>query len=311
MAPRLTRRSALVLLLAAAVLFAGCTGPGGDEPQEPQTNDTTDDEPDIRVTPTDGISVSFRSLSDTYLEGEGVSLQLDLTNTGQRDASSIQKRLFGASFIAGRQPYFSGKNRLSGVNKENQRPGEETTVVWRLDNPVNLDGGVKKVFPAGVRLAYTYRTDAEASFTIVPQHSYSGDSDPVNTQTTAGPLRVTTDVSTPKPVTTSDTGDTQASIPITVENVGDGAIADINGNAGRIQIERSAFQSSDATLECPESIQLSQGTRRFVCTATFPGDIFQRYLTLEMELEYPYFETVETSFQIEGLQGDQSQDVEQ
>lgn len=291
-----------VLSLLLLILLAGCTSPFGNG--ETAANET---DQQLRITQNDGISMSFQSLQPSYIEGEELVFQLDMQNTGERTASSIQKELFGASFIAGADPYFSGKSRLVGVDKGTERSGEETSVVWRFSNPVNLEAGVPQTFPAGVRVSYDYATRARASFTIVPRSSFTGDSSPVTTQNTAGPLQVAVDVESPKPIFRSDTGTTQTSIPVEITDVGDGTVANIDGQRQDVQIVSAEFLNAvDASLDCPDTVQLFDGSRRFICSADLPSDVFRQQLTMEMSIAYPYFELQETSFDVEGLDGNQA-----
>lgn len=298
--PDIRPSSVLITCLIAAVLLSGCLSGGGDTDPGNETERAT-------VTPDDGLTLSFRSYTDLYSEGEAIVLELDLENTGQARAEEIDVRLFGASFIAGEEPQFPGNQNLRGVDLSDDEPGEQTTVTWQIRNPVDLENGMTEAFPAGVRIRYTYGTTARAAFTIVPGNSFQGNDAPITTDTSAGPIDVDIDISSPKPVYSGGDSTATISVPIRFTNRGDGRVADIHGNPQPIHILRAEFPNSDrATLECPPTVSLFDGTRRIICTAEVPANVFEEQLSVRLELGYDYFERVDTTFRVRGLPGDQS-----
>jgi hypothetical protein len=284
------------------VLLAGCTSGGSDVGDDTNATDR------VSVTQDDGLTLTFRSVKDTYGEGEPVVLELGVENTGQKPANGIEKALYGADFIAQKQPQFQGKSSLRPVDQSSNQPGEKTTVTWRITNPVNLDTGFTQTFPANVRVKYNYQTTATASFTAVAGNDHDeSDSSPVTTRTTAGPLGVTVDIQTPTPVYASDGEHSSVNIPVVITNRGDGRVAGLNGDARNIQITQAAFPNTDAaSLNCPETVSLYNGERHVPCTAQVPADVFEQQFTMQIDLAYDYFETQSTTFDVRGLEGDQS-----
>lgn len=297
-----------MLVLLAALVVAGCTSPlGGD------TGD--DDEPDFRITQNDGLSLSFRSLSQTYLEDGQIVLELTLQNTGQKEASGIQTELYGASFLIGTSPDRTPRSTLAGVDRAAEQEGQTTSAIWRILNPVDLDQGDTQPFPAGVRVLYDYATTATGAFRVVPREGFEGGSSRITTENTAGPVKATFTIDSPMPVS-SPTGDTvEVSIPVTVRNTGDGTVAsNIDGDTGEIWMNMSFPNAGDLAnvTDCGGSsgvhtFQLFDGQRDIICTASITEDVFDTQLTMAADLNYTYFETQETTFRIEGLGGDQSQ----
>lgn len=296
-----TKKYVAVALLLVVVLSAGCVG-GGDD-----TEDDMNQTERVSVTQNDGLTLTFQSLQPTYTEGEPVVLELGMENTGQKMANGIQKKLFGADFIAQVAPQFPGKPSLRPVDQAANKPGEKTTVTWQINNPVNLDAGFTETFPANVRVTYNYQTTATASFTAVSGKDYSGDGSVVTTRTTAGPIGVEVDMTSPTPVYPSGGSNTEVSVPLVLTNRGDGEVANLNGDPQPIHILDAEFPNTDrATLSCPPTVSLFDGTRRIICTAQLPTDVFEQQFMIRLDLGYDYFETQKTSFQVRGLEGDQS-----
>lgn len=296
-------RYVLAGMLVATILVAGCLG--SDDDPAPVNNTTQ------QVSPTmdDGVTTSFSSVSSVYTEGEPIVLELDLENTGERRATNIRHRLYGASFVARQDPAFAGKDSLRGVHVGQNQEGESTQVRWQIDNPVDRESGVTTdPIPAGVRVKYNYRTKASATFTVVPEQRFDGESSPVQTERTAGPIDVAIDLETPKDIWQQDSGASEFHIPIEITNVGDGQVANLNQEYQDVQILDAGFaHAQNAEVDCQQSsVMLFEGTRRFTCNARVPSDVFQQQLTFELELAYSYFEQDETSFRVEGLDGDHS-----
>lgn len=305
---RFDSRYVLIGFLVVAVALAGCLDIfGGGSTEEPVDDTENETVQRVSVTQNDGLTLRFQSFSQQYSEGEPIVLELTLENTGQRVAEQIEKELFGASFIAGAQPQFPGQTMLRGVDQGNNRDGESTVIQWQVPNPVDLELGTTETFPAGARVKYNYETTARGSFTIVSSREFEGSGSPITTQTTAGPLSVSIELDSPKPVFQGATGTTQLSVPVRVTNIGDGKVADINGEPQPIHVIRAEFPNTDrASLECPPTISLFDGTRRVICTATVPTDVFEQQIAIRLDLSYDYFETQKTSFSVEGAEGDLS-----
>jgi hypothetical protein len=297
-----TKRYVVVGFLVIAVLIAGCTG-GGDEEPVDDMNTTQQ----VAVTQQDGLTLTFQSVQQTYNEGEPVVLELGMENTGQKMANGIQTELYGADFIAQEPPQFAGKSSLRPVDTPSNQPGESTTVTWQISNPVNLDSGFSETFPANVRVKYNYQTTATASFTAVSGRDYSGSGSPITTRTTAGPLTVDVNMDSPTPIYPGDGSRTEISVPLVITNQGDGDVADINGEPRPVHILNAEFPNTDrASLDCPPTVNLYDNTRRIICTASMPSDVFEQEFMVQFDLGYDYFETQQTTFAVQGIEGDQS-----
>ncbi|MDY6768805.1 MAG: hypothetical protein SVW02_01725, partial [Candidatus Nanohaloarchaea archaeon] len=108
------------------------------------------------------------------------------------------------------------------------------------------------------------------------------------------------------------------SIPITVRNVGGGkVVSDIQGNRGDVDMMAEfplANKDVAKVTDCggsggqSKSFQFPRGRteRQVTCTANISQGQFDTQLSMEVNLNYTYFETTETTFQIEGLSGDQT-----
>lgn len=288
------RGNLLILLIVILVISAGCLGPSPEEDGDGDNRTSG-----VSITPEDGISPSFFSASESYIEGETVVLKLQMKNTGEATARNIDKDLFGASFLADSSPVFSGGKTLEGVRRSQNRSGESAEVVWRVENDVDLPDGKDKVFPAGVRYRYGYATVASGSFTVVSERGVNDSEKTITTQNTAGPLSVS--INLPQTVVAEPGAETL--VPVEIKNVGDGKVAGINGEPKYVRIDRAVFKNSDASIDCPQEFRLFDGSRGITCTAEFPSEVFKRYMSFQVRLEYPYFETVETSFTIKGREG--------
>ncbi|MCJ7478680.1 MAG: hypothetical protein MUP63_00690 [Candidatus Nanohaloarchaeota archaeon QJJ-7] len=301
----------MVAFLGLSILLAGCTALPGDDGGDEDGPDTS-----FRITQNDGLSISFQSLSNSYDEGEPIALRLNLQNTGQKEAEAIQASLYGASFLTGENKELG---TLSGADKAAQQPGGQTSEEWRISNPVNLDVGATQDYPAGVRVLYRYSTTSTADMTVVPRADFDEQSTTVTTQNTAGPLKAEFDVVSPKPVSDTEEDSVSVSIPVQIRNVGDGKVANnLEGDEGNVALEVGFANSGEdfAIDTCGEEdgneeneetgredVQLYDGSRRVICTASVSPDVFETQLNLEATLEYPYFETQETTFTVEGLEG--------
>ncbi len=305
-------RTLLAVSLVAAIALAGCTalpGGGGDAEEVQQR---------FQITQNDGLTVSFQSLQGTYFEDGEIQLELDLQNTGESGAENIEAELFGASFLAGDTVDLS-RTTLRAVDRAAEQPGGIATGTYRQSNPVDLRQGQTRTFPAGVRVMYDYTTEAAADFRVIPREELTGQSSTVTTENTAGPIKADIEVQSPKPVSRDPDADSvQFSIPVTVRNVAGGdVVSDIQGNRGEVEMEASFPLASDdvATItdcggsgEASRSFQFPRGRteRQITCTAEISQGQFDTQLSMEVDLDYTYFETAETTFQIEGLSGDQT-----
>lgn len=290
------RTQLLFICLAVTVVLTGCIGPDNGSSDEPANN---------TVTPAEGtgLDMTFRPAEETYLEGEPIVLELHLANRGEGMARNIQTRLFDTSFIVGAQPERSGATELRGVDTVQNRSGEETAYLWRIDNPVNLEQGVTDSFPAGIMVQYDYETTAETTVTFVSDRRYDGESEQATTETTAGPIDVQFDMDTPQPVyADEDDNRTWIQARVRLKNVGDGALKDITEEQQDVRIRDARFVAADsAELSCPESVTVVGGDRLFTCEAYVPSDIVQQQLTMQLELAYTYTEEASTTFNVEGI----------
>lgn len=298
---RTTQKQVLVALLVITVLVAGCVGGGSEE--EPDTNQTER----VSVTQNDGLTALFSSRKDTYREGEPIEFELVLENTGERMANGITTQLTGASFIAGVEPQFPGRPSLQPVDRSENKAGEDTRVRWQIANPVNLERGFVESYPAKAWINYNYQTRARGAFTAVSGKDFDGESSPITTQTSAGPLSVDIEMESPTPVYPSDNQQTEIPVSVKVVDRGDGAVENLNGDQQPIHVQTAEFPNTDkAALECPPTISLFDGEGRLSCTAYLPSDVIEEQFTMQIVFAYSYLETQELSFQIEGLEGDQS-----
>lgn len=304
-------RHIFALSLVAAVVLAGCTAlPGGG-------GDTDETEQRYRITQEDGLTISFQSLQPNYFEDSQIVLDFSAQNTGQSVAENVNAKLYGASFLAGKSLSLS-QTQLTGVDQAARQPGGITTATYQENNPVDLRQGETRSFPAGVRVAYDYNTSASAAFRIVRRADFGGTSELVTTDNTAAPVKAKIQVQSPKPVSSPSGDSINISIPIKVQNVGGGSVVKgISGDRGEVEMDVSFPLASSGTAKITEcgassgstatfSFPRGQTARQVVCTAEISSDVFDTQLTIDATLEYTYFETSETSFQIEGLAGDQS-----
>ncbi len=287
-------RDRLMFILLVAVLLAGCVGGGETEP----VNDTET----VSVTQTEGLSMDFYPYDRVFAEGNPVILELNLENTGEGRAENIETALFGAGFVAGQPPAYAGDTRLRGVNLDENRAGADTVVGWEIDNPVSLSQGVRETYTAGVRVSYDYQTTADASLTLVSEQNFDGDDAPVTTSTTAGPLGVEFDITSPEPVYSEEEEETtEISVPVRIQNLGSGEVADLDRQSRPVHVMYAEFPETDAaTLDCPPTVRLFDDYATLRCTATVPTDVFERDLRMELHMEYSYFQREQTAFDIEG-----------
>lgn len=305
-------RTLFVFCVVAAVGLAGCTAPGQGNQQEDEVETT------FRITQNNGITISFQSLQQKYFEDGQIVLDFSVQNTGQSQITNLTARLFGASFLAGERLQLS-RTRLQGVDQAAKQPGAIATATFQKQNPVDLRQGETQSYPVGVRVMYDYNTSASAAFRVVPRDQFEGRSELVTTDNTAAPVKAGVSVQSPKPVSARSGADnTSVSVPVVIRNVGGGKVVqNIAGDRGQVAVDVSFPLASPSTAkitDCGGSgsgetrVSFPRGStqRRIVCTAVISGDVFDTQLTIDVGLDYTYFQAVDTTFQVEGLSGDQT-----
>lgn len=281
-------RSWCVAALLCSVALAGCTAP-----TPPGASSGSGSGDDVTVTPNDGLSIAFGTPGSPYQEGEDVLLELLLENTGEAEASDITITTSGISFVAESQ---CGGNQQPGDGFSlspvvGSQQGGKQNVIWSCSNSVDLDEGGHDTFPAGIEVTYGYDTDARTTLTAVPADEYGGTSSQAQTQNSAGPVHATMEIASPRPV---PEGGTSFTVPVTIENVGDGEIAN-NGQVGL---------STGPNINCDQStVRVIQGETSIDCSTTTISTSVRQDLTLELELSYTYRESTGTTFRIDGLPG--------
>ncbi len=298
-------RTVGLLMLILAVATAGCTSlfGGGDDPGR---NDT------VQTTPDDGLSMTFRSISSTYLEDADIQLQMDLENTGQAEATDISVGLSGSGLIDGNDLVQSPVANLRPVDPGSGEAGGSTTAAWTAANGLDLGDGETQDITVTGSVSYDYRTTARSSFNVVPRAEQRG-TEPVSVDNTAAPVHASIDFRTPHPVY-EERSRNIASVPITVENVGDGEVSDLTfalslPNVGdQVTLDGCA---GTAPEDFPRDVTLfDDGTREIVCdinlTALTGRLQFESTVPLQVDLAYRYTEERQTGFTIEGLPGDRT-----
>ncbi|MFB6076707.1 MAG: hypothetical protein ABEK12_01085, partial [Candidatus Nanohaloarchaea archaeon] len=235
----------LPLLLAAAVLVAGCTAiPGTAE---------KDDKRAVRLTPSNGLSVQITAPGGTYPEDQPVALSVEATNTGQATARDIQARLYGPSFVDGK----TGLGSLAGVDRAAQQPGEKAVHTFSdITHNLQLVTGSRESFTAGVQVSYTTAT---ATFTVVPRDEFQGGSSKVSTDNTAAPVHASIDISSPKPVFGTAVRST-ISVPVTIRNVGPGEVRSVKLDASLPNTGSDiGVKSCNGKTSFPVNVRIFQG----------------------------------------------------
>ncbi|MCJ7478679.1 MAG: hypothetical protein MUP63_00685 [Candidatus Nanohaloarchaeota archaeon QJJ-7] len=275
-----------IALIIISISLAGCTSiPGQDDTsEEPQRS--------FEFTPKDGLTVSFSSLKSRYQNGEQMILEAEIENTGQATAENIEAQLFGASFISGNE--YVGT--LQGVDRAAEQPGERALPEWTPTADASLVSGGERSFDAGVEVSYKYSTTVAAPFTIVPREDFNGGNSEVSADNSASPVHASVDMTTPKPVIGD--GGVEISVPVTIQNIGEGEVDSVNIDA--------SLPNSDASVSrCGGDVPLYDDRREVICHVSLPSDLVvpETTLNLKMELGYTYTETTATTFKVEELPG--------
>ncbi len=282
-------RTRLVLGLALAVLVAGCT----QVPGLPGEGDG----PDVTITPEDGLTVALEPSSRSIRNGDGLVVELDVENTGQHDAGIEAATLFGSSIFDGctadREPSQDQPITLNAALPDADQVGGQTRLGWTCESvSTALDSGESDAFPVGVETTYTYGTTARTSFTISRPDDTAAPSGQSSTNT-AAPVHATIDVADPAVI---ESDDDQVSLPITVENVGDGEVA------GDVSLSVATPQSPGTVTQCPGTVSLIDGSRDVLCRVSFSGSppSSGTQIIVEVDLDYRYTERAETSVTVTG-----------
>ncbi len=98
-------------------------------------------------------------------------------------------------------------------------------------------------------------------------------------------------------------------VPLTVRNVGDGMVGGIDQEAGPVELSAAIPNAPDGVeiQGClgqqgfPVSVDLFGDRRDITCTMTLPEEAYDTQMTIEISMSYPYVETVETGFTLEGV----------
>ncbi|MFB6076706.1 MAG: hypothetical protein ABEK12_01080, partial [Candidatus Nanohaloarchaea archaeon] len=123
--------------------------------------------------------------------------------------------------------------------------------------------------------------------------------------------KATFDINSPMPVSSTGGKKAEISFEVSVQNVGDGTVAaNLDGEPGTVRMNVSFPNAGDLAevTGCGGStgvhtFRLYSGKRDVICTATIEEGMFQTQLSVQADMNYTYFETQETSFQIEGQAG--------
>ncbi len=298
-------RKLLILFVAASLVTAGCIGGSGQS--QPQTNSPT-------FTGNDGLSIDFRSATDTYYTGDRATFTIKMQNTGESTAWLREVKLFKAAWIDKPFVYTGDRIRLDGVDRNNNLPGRSRTFTANPLIDVSLESGSSYNYDVGLRVKYDYITDARSEFTVIPFQRFRDeyDEDPstrrISTDYTGGPMRVSVDANEPLP---AEAG--VVTLPIVIENVGDGRLAkDRQGRhtllpGSYVQLEAGNAEVRGCQLEGGNLIMYDKQKKIF-CTI----DISQAAidtptdLVLKTHLEYTYVEEKETQVNVRGQQRSQS-----
>lgn len=99
-------------------------------------------------------------------------------------------------------------------------------------------------------------------------------------------------------------------VPVTVRNVGDGEVADIDEEPQTVAFTASLPNAPDGVelVECngvsasefPINLDLLEGERTLSCGLGLPDEVFETQLEMRVGLTYRYFETAEDTFTVEG-----------
>lgn len=249
------RKTLLTALLVFTVALAGCTQLQGDS-----NDDNNDDQ--VTVTQNDGLSIDFSSVSNEYYAGEQARFEAEVENTGEASATLQSMSLYGASWASG-QSLLSGTATLDGAEQSNNIAGQSSvySVNVGLDS-INLNQGQQDSYPIGLQTEYTYSTEARSSITLMDEQTYRENQNSrtqMQTDTTAGPIRISFKGNTPYP-----DRDSSVSIPLQITDVGDGRLAEDDQGTPVITDLTVEVEGEDVTLlDRSDSIKIYEGSRQF------------------------------------------------
>lgn len=292
-----------VLLLAVAVLLAGCTT------LQPPTSDNGDG--DVEVTASDGLSVTFQPVSGSVAEGEDVRLRMNLRNTGQAEATGVSAGITGTGLVTDSDRIQDADSPLRAADPGSGEPGGETTAIWSGRNTLDLDEGESQdVRVVGVA-SYDYSTMARGGFNVVPQDEVGGSTSPVALDNTAAPVHASVDLTTPRPIYDDETRNV-FSVPVTIRNVGDGEPSTVSFSAALPNVDdRVSLEGCAGSSSFPVDVELFEsGERTISCTIDMTpltgGLRFESTVQLQIDMSYTYTERDEVTVTATGRPGDQT-----
>lgn len=283
----MNRDGAAALLLVIIVAAAGCTALEGGE----------DEEEEVRVTPTDGLSVSFQPSKRAFSENEVLRFDVQVQNTGRAEASAVTTDVFGNPFVDNSgdrcDPPLDDQigDTLSRPIPANNQPGEEYNEEWRCDPAAALDGfdlpdGADDTFTAGMKTEYDYETAAAAQVTV-EEAGDIGSKRAVTTDNSAAPVKAKIAMKSPQAIRE----DGSLRIPVTIRNVGDGEIVD------KVEYEIST-SSTDTTVTGGTTLI---GGSRQIMEEIGGFDAAGSTYDIQIDLSYTYKERTTSEFTVEGV----------
>jgi hypothetical protein len=293
------RKILLVGLFALVLAVAGCTAPGQSTDEDDSNN------AELEVTQNDGLSVTFGSqASQYYTDASNAVLEATMKNTGEADANILSAQLFGASWASGTSCQGCSGVTLRGVERANNLDGEQRSFTFTPPLNVNLDQGQSDTYRVGLRLRYNYEAETRSKLTLMSREEYR-QNQPARTRmqndVSAGPLQLSFTGKTPFPVRDNQ----QITVPVKVNNVGDGDIEDetirllVETEGGEVLEECHATASGGYV---GKEMQVFDGQRTFNCrlnTSSFNPNPEQT-VTIIATANYNYVEDTSTSVRVVG-----------
>ncbi|MFB6143676.1 MAG: hypothetical protein ABEJ98_00045 [Candidatus Nanohaloarchaea archaeon] len=299
-------RSSALVVLAIIAVASGCSHGGTDS--------------GVKVSQTAGVTIQEFSASPAKIyDGQPVSVQLRLKNSGGRQASDVRARIYNMAFKGDRSwTIVSGSrvkdyNTLRPANPGTDTPAQTVRRVWRLKAP-QLEGDLKIPYTLNTRVFYRYSTRGVTDITVMTgeefRNSNVGKSQP-KLDNTGGPIQL--GVRTLSPIVFYENSDSiKSQFCVIAENVGSGTPflpgasydrASDRQNKRKINVSVRASGTTVSFEKTEKTVNIigKEGQTCFTMKAnSLSSGAIQETVPITLTAEYGYFVDERTSLTVNG-----------
>lgn len=294
----MNNKSILVGFLIVAVAIAGCvhTNILGDDGNEDEQEDFSSS-----ITQNDGLTITLKSPTNSYEDGQNAVLEAEFENTGEGDAkvATGDVSIFGPSWASEDGDVPTSEENLEGYDQLRGIQGESWNTEFNPTINANLAEGQEEPYTVFMTTTYEYDSETRSTLTLVGEDEWENRAGAQTTMTDnilAGPVQIQFNGETPFPADRDE-----VSVPVQATNVGDGDVVDEQVDVA-VNLEGS---SSTISLgdDCEQSgMDLFDGQREFRCTITIDEGLSvpERTFSLTATANYTYSEENQARFRAVG-----------